>query len=200
MSLARRLRHPDGCGATPRALRAEMSKIRISGGDWRSRQIDVTDAPGLRPTPDRVRETLFNWVGQDLSGWNCLDLFAGSGILGLEAASRGAAHVTLVEQNRRVYSQLQRNAQIFDCPQLRLVCGDAVKFVSSATLNYDLIFLDPPYRQGLLETIAPHLTFIAKDRAYIYAEAEHRIDSLGEWQVIKRGQAGQVFFHLLEQQ
>ena len=177
-----------------------MSKIRISGGDWRSRQIDVTDAPGLRPTPDRVRETLFNWVGQDLSGWNCLDLFAGSGILGLEAASRGAAHVTLVEQNRRVYSQLQRNAQIFDCPQLRLVCGDAVKFVSSATLNYDLIFLDPPYRQGLLETIAPHLTFIAKDRAYIYAEAEHRIDSLGEWQVIKRGQAGQVFFHLLEQQ
>lgn len=177
-----------------------MSKIRITGGDWRSRLIDVTDAPGLRPTPDRVRETLFNWLGQDLSGKHCLDLFAGSGILGFEAASRGAAHVTLVEQNRRVFSQLQRNAQIFDCPRLRLVSGDAVKFAVSATADYDVIFLDPPYRQGLLEIIALHLASITKDGAYIYAEAEHRIDSLDGWQVIKQDQAGQVFFHLLERQ
>ncbi len=175
-----------------------MSKIRVTGGDWRSRLIDVTDAPALRPTPDRVRETLFNWLGQDLSGWHCLDLFAGSGILGFEAASRGAAHVTLVEQNHRVFSQLQRNAQVFDCQQLRLICGDAVEFVKSAAADYDLIFLDPPYRQGLLETIALHLAPITKDGAYIYAEAEHRIDHLDAWQVIKQGQAGQVFFHLLE--
>ncbi len=177
-----------------------MSKIRITGGDWRSRLIDVTDAPGLRPTPDRVRETLFNWLGQDLGGRHCLDLFAGSGILGLEAASRGAAHVTLVESNRQVFSQLQRNAQVFDCPQLALINGDAVEFITSATAKYDLIFLDPPYRQGLLETIAPHLASITKDGAYIYAEAEHRINNLGEWQVIKQGRAGQVFFHILERQ
>lgn len=177
-----------------------MSRIRITGGAWRSRLINVADAPGLRPTPDRVREALFNWLGQDLSGKHCLDLFAGSGILGFEAASRGAAIVTLVEQNHRVFSQLQRNAQIFDCPHVELVCGDAVKFISSATRDYELIFLDPPYRQGLLETIAPHLAAIAKGGAYIYAEAEHRIDSLGEWQVIKQGRAGQVFFHLLERQ
>jgi 16S rRNA (guanine(966)-N(2))-methyltransferase RsmD len=177
-----------------------MSRIRITGGDWRSRLIEVTDAPGLRPTPDRVRETLFNWLGQDLSGWKCLDLFAGSGILGLEAASRGAAHVTLVEQNRRVFSQLQRNAGIFDCPRLRLVCDDALKFVRSEKTAYDLVLMDPPYRQGLLDAIVPYLPSIASAGAYIYAEAEHRIERLGDWQVIRQGQAGKVFFHLMERQ
>lgn len=177
-----------------------MSRIRITGGAWRSRLIDVTDAPGLRPTPDRVRETLFNWLGQDLRGWRCLDLFAGSGILGFEAASRGASHVTLVERNRRVFSQLRRNADAFGRAQLELVCGDAVKFAASSSVNYDLVFLDPPYHQGLLDKLTPLLASVAKNGARIYAEAEHRIDRLGGWQVIKQGQAGQVFFHLLEQQ
>jgi 16S rRNA (guanine966-N2)-methyltransferase len=177
-----------------------VSRIRITGGDWRSRLIEVADAPGLRPTPDRVRETLFNWLGHDLDGWHCLDLFAGSGILGFEAASRGAAEVTLIEQQRRAFLQLQRNAQHFACPRVKLVCGDAIKFARSASPTYDLIFLDPPYRQGLLESITPHLPLMTRSGAKVYAEAEQRIERLGDWQVVKQGHAGQVFFHLLERQ
>lgn len=179
-----------------------MSRIRITGGEWRSRLITVTDAPGLRPTPDRVRETLFNWLGQDLSGLTCLDLFAGSGILGFEAASRGAAQVTLVEKDRRAFVQLQRNAALFADPRLRLAADDALKFARSeaahAASGYDLLFLDPPYHQGWLEKIEPLLPKMLKPAALLYAEAEHRLESLGEWKTVKHGTAGQVFFHLME--
>jgi 16S rRNA (guanine966-N2)-methyltransferase len=179
-----------------------MSRIRITGGDWRSRLIQVIDGPGLRPTPDRVRETLFNWLGQDLQGLRCLDLFAGSGILGLEAASRGAAQVTLVEKERHAFAQLQQNAELFKDERLRVICADALKFVASVPVGsesgYDLVFLDPPYRQGLLEQIAPSLTRLMNPGARVYAEAEHKLESLGEWRVVKQGTAGQVFFHLLE--
>ena len=175
-----------------------MAKIRIGGGEWRSRLIQVADAEGLRPTPDRVRETLFNWLGQDLRGLNCLDLFAGSGILGLEAASRGAAHVTLVEKGRRVFDQLRRNAEPFACDRLELVCCDALKFVPSPARRYDVVFLDPPYHQGWLEQVVPLLEGWTTPSARLYAEAEHRLERLGAWQVTKRGQAGQVYFHLLE--
>jgi 16S rRNA (guanine966-N2)-methyltransferase len=175
-----------------------MSKIRITGGAWRSRLINVADAPGLRPTPDRVRETLFNWLGQDLTGLRCLDLFAGSGILGFEAASRGAAHVTLAENNRRVFAQLQRNATALDCPRLELLCADAVRFAGSVSSGYDVVFLDPPYRQGLLDKIAPLLATFTAAGARVYAEAEHRLETLGGWPVVKRGQSGQVHYHLLE--
>lgn len=175
-----------------------MSRIRITGGEWRSRLIQVTDAPGLRPTPDSVRETLFNWLGQDLSGLRCLDLFTGSGVLGFEAASRGAAHVTLVEHDRRVFSQLQRNASAFECPRLELLCVDALKFVASVSKAYDLIFLDPPYHRGLLKRVAPLLAKLTRAGARVYAEAEHPLIGLGDWQVTKRGQSGQVHYHLLE--
>jgi 16S rRNA (guanine966-N2)-methyltransferase len=175
-----------------------VSRIRITGGEWRSRLIQVADAPGLRPTPDRVRETLFNWLGQELSGWHCLDLFAGSGILGFEAASRGAAHVTLVEKDRRVFQQLQRNAEALKLPRLELLCCDAVKFVPLPSRRYDLILLDPPYHQGWLEKVADRLDDWAAPGARVYAEAEHALDHLAAWRVAKHGQAGQVFYHLLE--
>lgn len=175
-----------------------MSRVRITGGDWRSRLIQVADGPGLRPTPDRVRETLFNWLGQDLSGLACLDCFAGSGILGFEAASRGAARVVMIEKERRAYAQLQKNAELFNSPVLKLVLGDALKCAPAVAEACDLIFLDPPYRLGLLEKMAPLLSRLAKPEARIYAEAEHPLQSLGEWQVVKRGTAGQVHFHLLE--
>ena len=175
-----------------------MAKIRITGGEWRSRLIQVADAEGLRPTPDRVRETLFNWLGQDLSGLACLDLFAGSGILGFEAASRGAAHVTLVEKSRRVFEQLRRNADPFACERLEPVCCDALKFVPSPARRYDIVFLDPPYHQGWLDKVAPLLEGWITPSARLYAEAEHRLERLGAWQVTKQGQAGQVYFHLLE--
>jgi 16S rRNA (guanine966-N2)-methyltransferase len=179
-----------------------MSRIRITGGDWRSRLIQVADGPGLRPTPDRVRETLFNWLGQDLKGLRCLDLFAGSGILGFEAASRGAAEVTLVEKERGAFAQLRQNAALFNDPRLRLHCADALKFVvpdaGSQESGYDLVFLDPPYRQGLLEKVESLLPQLLKPGARIYAEAEHKLERLGDWRVVKQGTAGQVFFHLLE--
>ncbi|MDP2794110.1 MAG: 16S rRNA (guanine(966)-N(2))-methyltransferase RsmD [Sulfurisoma sp.] len=175
-----------------------MAKIRITGGEWRGRLIQVADAEGLRPTPDRVRETLFNWLGQDLAGLTCLDLFAGSGILGFEAASRGAAHVTLVEKSRRVFEQLRRNLEPFACERLEPVCGDALKFIPSPARRYDIVFLDPPYHQGWLDKVAPLLEGWTTPSARLYAEAEQRLERLGAWQVTKRGQAGQVFFHLLD--
>ena len=175
-----------------------MAKVRITGGEWRSRLIQVADAEGLRPTPDRVRETLFNWLGQDMTGLACLDLFAGSGILGLEAASRGAAQVTLVEQNRRVFGHLRDNAAPFACDRLETVCCDALKFTPSSARRYDIVFLDPPYHQGWLDKVTPLLEGWTTPTARIYAEAEHRLDGLGAWRVTKHGQAGQVFYHLLE--
>ena len=190
-----------------------MPRIRITGGEWRSRLIDVADAHGLRPTPDRVRVTLFNWLGQNLRGLSCLDLFAGSGMLGFEAASRGATKVTLVEQDQGVFAALRQNAQAFACERLELIRSDALKFVQSATRlaaklangheaegqgHYDLIFLDPPYHQGWLQRIEPFLPQLANPGARLYVEAEHAIDSLGEWSSVRAGRAGQVYYHLLE--
>ena len=169
-----------------------MSRIRITGGDWGSRLIQVTDAPGLRPTPDRVRETLFNWLGQDLRGLACLDLFAGSGILGFEAASRGAARVVLVERDPGVFAVLRRNVSAFDGMRLEPLRADALKFAASVAgreSGFDLIFLDPPYRLGWLEKIEPHLAALAKPGMRIYAEAEHELEALGDWRTVKPGPA-----------
>lgn len=180
-----------------------MSRVRITGGEWRSRLVKVVDAQGLRPTPDRVRETLFNWLGHDLTGLDCLDLFAGSGILGFEAASRGAAHVVQIERDQRVFAILRENAMAFACRRLELLRTDALEFVASsarAGRRFDLVFLDPPYRQQLLERVAPHLEALAQPGMRIYAEAEHPIDELGAWRTAKRGKAGQVFYHLLERE
>ncbi len=187
------------------------SRIRITGGKWRSRLVDVADARGLRPTPDRVRETLFNWLGQDLTGQSCLDLFAGSGMLGFEAASRGAERVTLVEQDQTAFSALRQNAQALGDERLELIRADALKFAQSAASlavesaqaekrrgRYNLIFLDPPYHQGWLMRIEPFLPQLAAAGARLYVEAEHVVDSLGEWSSVRAGRAGQVYYHLLE--
>lgn len=175
-----------------------MSRIRITGGAWRSRLIQVADASGLRPTPDRVRETLFNWLGQDLSGLACLDLFAGSGILGFEAASRGADYVALVERARPAFTLLQKHVAGLACPRLELFCCDALKFAPPNARRFDLIFLDPPYSLGWLERIGPRLDELAAPDALLYAEAESPLTHLGRWSVVRQGRAGQVFFHLLE--
>jgi len=177
-----------------------VSRIRITGGEWRSRLIQVTDAPGLRPTPDRVRETLFNWLGQDLSGLNCLDLFAGSGILGFEAASRGAERVALVESSKPVFATLRKHAAGFACPRIELFCCDALKFAPPSDRRFDVLFLDPPYGQGWLDRIVCRLDLLAAPGARLYAEAEQPLQQLGAWRVVKQGRAGQVYFHLLEQE
>lgn len=173
-----------------------MSRIRITGGTHRSRLIQVAEVGGLRPTPDRVRETLFNWLGQDLSGLRCLDLFAGSGIIGFEAASRGAEAVTLVEKDARAMQALRRHLEALQMPQVELVAGDALKFAPRQAC--DMLFLDPPYGKGLLEQVEKRLPQLVTPEGRIYAEAEHPLTALGDWRVVKQGQAGQVYFHLLE--
>ncbi|MBK6908188.1 MAG: 16S rRNA (guanine(966)-N(2))-methyltransferase RsmD [Rhodocyclaceae bacterium] len=180
-----------------------MSRIRVTGGQWRSRLIQVIDAPGLRPTPDRVRETLFNWLGHDLSGWSCLDLFAGTGILGIEAASRGASAVDFVERDGKARALLLKHLSAFapdvskGSTRLQVHGMDALNFTPLEPV--DLLFLDPPYRQGLLDRVSPRLPLLIKPSGCLYVEAEHRLSNFGSWRVVKQGQSGQVFFHLLEQ-
>ncbi|WIM04749.1 MAG: 16S rRNA (guanine(966)-N(2))-methyltransferase RsmD [Candidatus Nitricoxidivorans perseverans] len=178
-----------------------MSKVRITGGEWRSRLIQVADAPGLRPTPDRVRETLFNWLGQDLSGLVCLDLFAGSGILGFEAASRGAERVTLVEQDLRVFARLRQNAETLGDGRLEMVRADALEFVALAARQgrrHDIAFLDPPYRHGWLGRLWPVLPPIMNAGGRLYVEAEETVDPPAPWKTARSGKAGQVHYHLFE--
>lgn len=178
-----------------------MNRIRITGGEWRSRLIQVVDVPGLRPTPDRVRETLFNWLGHDLDGLACLDLFAGSGILGFEAASRGAARVMFVEQDARALAALKRNAIVLEDARLEIVRGDAVKSLAALAGQagrFDLLFLDPPYRQGWLDRLWPLLPPVLTEDARVYVEAEHALAAPVPWRVVRQGKAGQVFYHLLE--
>jgi 16S rRNA (guanine966-N2)-methyltransferase len=175
-----------------------LPRVRIVGGEWRRRLVTFHDAPGLRPTPDAVRETLFNWLGQDLAGLACLDLFAGSGVLGFEAASRGAAHVTLVERDARTFATLQDNAAALGAGRLELIRADALKFLPRATRRYDLLFLDPPYHHGWIGRIEPRLPGVLAPDARIYAEAEHPIERIGAWETVRSGRTGQVFYHLLE--
>lgn len=187
-------------GAAPGA-RAAAGRLRIIGGEWRRRVLRFPDSEGLRPTPDRVRETLFNWLGQELGGLTCLDLFAGSGALGLEAASRGADRVVMVEQAPRVAEALAANLRLLGAGgRVELVRQDALKFALSTPQAFDVIFLDPPYRQGWIEKLGPLLPRLANPEALVYAEAEVPLDGIGDWQTVRRGQAGQVFYHLMRRE
>lgn len=163
----------------------------------RSRVVTFPDAPGLRPTPDRVRETLFNWLGQTLHGRSCLDLFAGSGVLGFEAASRGAAQVTLVERNPAVFRALRANLKnlalgnVFAHPQ------DGLEFASRDTQRYDVIFLDPPFASDYLPRLLEILPARVNPEGVVYVESGAAVDIPAPWQVLKSGRAGQVYYQLI---
>ena len=130
--------------------RAVPHEVRIVGGQWKRTRLPVADKPGLRPTPDRVRETLFNWLGQDLSGWHCLDAFAGTGALGLEAASRGAARVLLVEQDPELVTRLRKLKEQLSADTVEVRRGDAMAVLAEmAGAGLDLVMLDPPFEAGL---------------------------------------------------
>lgn len=175
-----------------------MNAVRIVGGEYRRRVLRFPDSEGLRPTPDRVRETLFNWLGQDLDGWRCLDLFAGSGALGFEAASRGAAEVVMIEKSPRVLAALQENHELLHKPpSVRIVRGDALQYLASVTTGFDLVFVDPPYRKDWIARLTPLLPAALNEDAALYVEAEYEIDSLGDWRTVRHGKAGEVHFHLL---
>ena len=178
-----------------------MNSVRIIGGQYRRRVLKFPDSEGLRPTPDRVRETLFNWLGQELDGKICLDLFAGSGALGFEAASRGAAQVVLIEQAAKVLAALQANAKMIgNPPSLEIKRADAIQYLLSTKMNFDLIFLDPPFNQGWLDRLEPLLSRVSKDDAVLYVEAEKHLDQLGVWQTTRHGRAGEVHFHLMQRE
>lgn len=171
-------------------------RIRIIGGEHRGRRIAVPDVPGLRPTPDRVRETLFNWLGQSLDGLSCLDLFAGSGALGFEAASRGAARVVMVEHDRKVFELLRKTRDTIGAAQVELLCDDAHAFLRKSKETFDVVFLDPPFRQNALPAVFRQLRLAPGARVYV--EAAQPVAAAAGWQELKRARAGQVSYQLLE--
>jgi len=154
----------------------------------------------LRPTPDRVRETLFNWLGQTLYGKRCLDLFAGSGALGFEAASRGAEQVLLVENNRTVYQSLQANAKKLALSNVALRCEDGLKFARQENGQFDVIFLDPPFKSDYLPQLLPLLEHSLAQDGKIYLESGIPFEPDATWRVAKRAKAGAVHYQLLERE
>jgi 16S rRNA (guanine966-N2)-methyltransferase len=177
---------------------AKAGKIRIIGGEHRGRRIEVPSRADLRPTPDRVRETLFNWLGQTLEGRSCLDLFAGSGALGFEAASRGAARVVMVETDRAVFAALQKTRELMRARQVDIVLGDAFDYLAKSAERFDVVFLDPPFRQNALERLLEGLPGRLAPGARVYVEAPRPLEPAEPWRELKRARAGQVSYQLLE--
>jgi 16S rRNA (guanine(966)-N(2))-methyltransferase RsmD len=176
---------------------AKTNQVRINAGVWRSRLLKFPDAEGLRPTPERVRITVFNWLGQDMTGKTCLDLFAGTGVLGFEALSRNAKNMTMVESSRPAYSALLQNQTMLKAENCQILNQDALLFLANNTQKFDVIFCDPPYNKGWLQKLLPSLNQHLNANGVVYAEAEYEIKSDDNWQVIKQNKAGNVYYHLL---
>jgi 16S rRNA (guanine966-N2)-methyltransferase len=176
----------------------KAGKVRIIAGAYRGRKLAVVDRPGLRPTGDRVRETLFNWLGQRLDGLACLDLFAGSGALGFEAASRGAARVVMVENDRDVFLALQQTKNVLQVAAAEVWFGDAVRYLDSTDERFDVVFLDPPFRQNALAAALERLPGRLAAGARVYVEAAAPVEPGAGWRELRRARAGQVSYQLLE--
>ncbi len=192
------------------ASATRKNEVRIIGGTWRSRRIRFPDRPGLRPTPDRVRETLFNWLGQDLTGKDCLDLFAGSGALGFEAASRGARRVTMVENDAAAWKALQDNREMLAATAVTAVRADALEFLKNhrdphvqphlqpRLQGYHVVFLDPPFADDHWPQLLALLPQCLVPGGLVYCERAQPLAALGGWTVVKSGRAGQVSHQLLK--
>ena len=188
-----------------RAPLIEEGQLRIIGGDWRGRKLTFKAVDGLRPTPDRVRETLFNWLTPVLPGASCIDLFAGSGALGLEALSRGAAEVIFVEKSNMAATQLKENLKKLKSSNGQVEAIQAQQFLSQLNRPVDLVFLDPPFRQELL---SPCIDLLSKpgmlnDGGWVYIEtgSDEVLPELPEhWQLHRQKTAGQVCYRLLQAQ
>jgi 16S rRNA (guanine966-N2)-methyltransferase len=190
--------------APARAARpAAKNEVRIVGGQWKRTKLPVADKPGLRPTPDRVRETVFNWLGQDLTGWHCVDAFAGTGALGLEAASRGAAHVLLVEAEGALVDQLRAIIQRLDAADtVRVQRGNALNVLAGlAPGSVDLVFLDPPFDAALFDKALAAALPALKPDALAYLEAPSPWDDAAAARhglaLVRHLKAGAVHAHLL---
>lgn len=182
---------------------AKRNEVRLIAGRWRSRRVQFLDGEGLRPTPDRVRETLFNWLQGEVPGARCLDAFAGSGALGFEALSRGAESCLLIERAPAQARQLEQEARKLGADNARVVCGEALAVLSGAVGPFDLVFLDPPFGKGL---VAPILSCLLERQllspnARVYVEAEATLSDLGggaDWMLLRHRQAGAVHYHLMQ--
>jgi 16S rRNA (guanine966-N2)-methyltransferase len=181
-------------------MNSNKGRVRIIGGEFRGRRLGVLARPDLRPTPDRVRETLFNWLGQRLDGLSCLDLFAGSGALGFEAASRGAARVVMVENDRQAFGALQEYKDLLRARQLELVFGDAMDYLRRSQEAFDVVFLDPPFRQNALASALGELPGRLPKGGRVYVEAPAPLEAQAPWRELRRARAGQVSYQLLEKQ
>jgi 16S rRNA (guanine966-N2)-methyltransferase len=199
------------------AVKAPTGKVRIVGGQYKRTPLSVPDLPGLRPTPDRVRETLFNWLAGFTEGARCLDLFAGTGALGLEAASRGAKEVLLIESNKIAAAQIADTLARLKQPdnvQLKVMAAETFmsRYSDNGTDNgsangdarFDLIFLDPPFGKDLLAKLWPRLPELLSDNGKVYVESDEPIVALLErlgvaatWRVERAAKAGQVYYYLI---
>jgi len=185
-----------------RSHRSNKNKyvLRIIGGQWRRRQLVFADIPGLRPTGDRIRETLFNWLQDSIPGRRCLDLFAGSGALGFEAASRGADRVVMLDSSTEVVHQLKIQASRLGANQVCIEQADALRWLQTCSQDFDIIFLDPPFGRNLLEkvvSILRHKGLREGTRIYLETEVNCPIPELPrEWECLRSGQAGQVRYLL----
>jgi 16S rRNA (guanine966-N2)-methyltransferase len=175
---------------------ADANRVRIIGGRFRGRVIRFPAAAGLRPTPDRVRETLFNWLGQDLTGQHTLDLYAGSGALTLEALSRGAERAVAVDRNPELVAALIETATTFGAAGLEAHAADARRHLSRDVSNYDVIFLDPPFASDEWSWLLPACAQRLAGAGYIYAEAGRELGAAGELIVWRHAKAGAVHYHL----
>ena len=198
--------------SAPRASHAAPARgkphtVRIIGGDWKRTPLQVLDLDGLRPTPDRVRETLFNWLGQRLDGTRCLDLFAGTGALGFEAASRGAARVLMVERNAKAAHQLREIRARLSAQAVEVVEADGLRLAAGLPpRSFDVVFLDPPFGEPLmltraLEAAAP----LVAEGGHLYVEsgaplALADLDALAGWGIARQGKAGAVHYRLLQRE
>ena len=191
---------------SPNTLVRGVGDVRIIGGSLKRSKLPVLQAPGLRPTPDRVRETLFNWLGQDLSGLQCVDAFAGSGALSVEAASRGAARVVSIERDAALAQHLSAQLQRLQVTQVTVVKGDALQIMAGLPSRaWGGVFLDPPFllgqNQSLVHSALQAAARLLKPNGWVYLEApqvwtDEALAPLG-WRVHRHGKAGQVHYHVL---
>ncbi|MDG3086665.1 16S rRNA (guanine(966)-N(2))-methyltransferase RsmD [Vibrio hannami] len=177
--------------------------VRIIAGLWRGRKLPVKDAEGLRPTTDRVKETLFNWLAQDIPHSKCLDLFSGSGGLGFESASRQAEKVTMLELNPDAHKQLASNVSLLKAENIEAINTDALAFLKNSGSPYDVVFIDPPFRKGLLDEVIQLLEsngwLTENAMIYVETETELQLECIPEnWHLHREKTAGQVSYRLFE--
>ena len=181
--------------------RALPREVRIIGGAWKRTRLPVVDRPGLRPTPDRVRETVFNWLGQSLVGWRCLDAFAGSGALGFEAASRGAVEVVLLERDPGAAASLRDTTTRLAAAAVRVERTDSMHWMARAPAgSFDVVFIDPPFESSLLAAALPVAGRIVREGGYLYVESAAPVDPTRAgptMELFRAGRAGSVHFQLL---